>query len=50
VYLHVVNTDRTRSAAAELHLSNGAIGTATAYQIVDDPMVEISELNSSKVM
>ena len=50
VFLHVVNTDRTRSASAELRLSDGAIGSATAHQIVDDPMVEVSELNSSHVM
>jgi hypothetical protein len=26
------------------------LGTATAHQIVDDPMVEVSELNDSAVM
>jgi hypothetical protein len=50
LFLHVVNTDRTRSAAAELRLTDGAIKTATGYQIVDEPMIEVSELNSSQVM
>jgi alpha-L-arabinofuranosidase len=50
LYLHVVNTDRTRSATAELRLPDATIDTAVAYQIVDDPTVEVSELNSSDVM
>jgi alpha-N-arabinofuranosidase len=50
LFLHVVNTDRTHSAMIELHLSDAAIGTASAYQIADDPMTEVSELNSSEVM
>jgi alpha-L-arabinofuranosidase len=49
-FLHVVNTSRTESAAVEMGLAGAAIGSATAYQIVDDPMVEVSELNSSEVM
>ena len=50
VFLHVVNTDRARSATAELRLSDGSIVGAVAHQIADDPMIEISELNSSEVM
>jgi alpha-N-arabinofuranosidase len=50
LFLHVVNTDRSRGRVAELRLTDGAIGTATGYQIVDEPMVEVSELNSSQVM
>ena len=51
LFLHVVNTSRTDSATARLSLPDAvAIGTAAAYQIVDDPMVEVSELNSSEVM
>jgi alpha-N-arabinofuranosidase len=48
--LHVVNTDNTRSADVELRLPSAAIERAVAHQIVDDPMVEVSELNSSDVM
>jgi hypothetical protein len=48
--LHVVNTSRTDSDSAALSLPGAAVASATAYQIVDDPMVEISELNSSEVM
>jgi hypothetical protein len=50
LFLHVVNTSRTDSASAELNLPRGTIGKAMAHQIVDDPMVEVSELNSDEVM
>jgi alpha-L-arabinofuranosidase len=50
LFLHVVNTDRTRSAAAELHVPGAEIDSAIAHQIADDPMVEVFELNSSEVM
>jgi alpha-L-arabinofuranosidase len=50
LYLHAVNTSRTRSIQAELSLPSVTVRGATAYQMVDDPMVEVSELNSSEVM
>jgi hypothetical protein len=50
LFLHIVNTDRTHSQSVELRLASTTIDSATAYQLVDDPMVEISELNSSEVM
>jgi alpha-N-arabinofuranosidase len=50
LFLHVVNTNRMRSTAAVLHLPNATIASATAHQIVDDPMIEVSELNSRDVM
>jgi len=50
LFLHVVNTDRTQSTLAELRLRGATIEAATAHQIVDDPMVEVSELNCSEVM
>jgi alpha-L-arabinofuranosidase len=50
LFLHVVNTNRTRSVTADLRLAVGSIANATAHQIVDDPMVEVCELNSSDVM
>jgi hypothetical protein len=50
VFLHVVNVNRTRSVSATLDFGQGAIARATAFEIADDPMVEVSSLNSSKVM
>lgn len=50
LFLHVVNTHRTRDISATLSLSGPGIAQATAYEIAEDPMVEISELNSSEVM
>jgi hypothetical protein len=50
LFLHVVNTNRTRSAVAELQLPNAAFAGVTGHQIVDDPMTEVSELNSADVM
>jgi alpha-L-arabinofuranosidase len=50
VFLHVVNTRRDRSVAANLKMSGARIESATAYEIVDDPMIEVSDLNSGSVM
>jgi alpha-L-arabinofuranosidase len=50
LFLHIVNTSRTDSATVDLGVTGGALGPATAHQIVDDPMVEASELNESEAM
>ena len=50
LFLHVVNTNRTTAINVKPSLSDGQIETATAFEIVDDPTVEVSELNSSEVM
>lgn len=50
VFLHVVNTNRTRNVTANLQLGEGKIDTARAFEIADDPTVEVSDLNSSAVM
>jgi alpha-L-arabinofuranosidase len=50
LYIHVVNTKRERSIAAELNVAGGHAANATCYQIAGDPMVEVSELNSDSVM
>ncbi len=50
LFLHVVNANRTQSAAATLSLDDAAISRATAFEIADDPMVELSNLNSGTVM
>jgi alpha-L-arabinofuranosidase len=50
LFLHVVNTSRTDGASAELSVPGASVVSAVAHQIVDDPMVEVSELNSDDVM
>jgi alpha-L-arabinofuranosidase len=51
VFLHVVNTSRTKSASARLGLEGATIAAATAFEIVEgDPLAEVSSLNSSEVM
>jgi alpha-L-arabinofuranosidase len=50
VYLHVVNTNRTSSVKATLELNEAAVMRATAFEIADEPMIELSNLNSGAVM
>lgn len=50
LFLHVVNTLRTRSVRAQLGVAGGRITGGRVFQIADDPMVEISPLNSAGVM
>jgi hypothetical protein len=50
LFLHVVNTQRTRAIRARLDVAAGRITGGRVFQIADDPMVEISPLNSSEVM
>lgn len=50
LFLHVVNTDRTRSVPTIVALDGASIQAAVAFQIADDPMIEVSDLNSSEVM
>ena len=50
LYLHVVNTNPHRSVAAQLNLADGEAQSSRAFTIADDPMVEVSELNSDSVM
>jgi alpha-L-arabinofuranosidase len=49
LFLHVVNTRRDGAATASLQAS-GDVKSARAFQIADDPMVEVSDLNSRDVM
>jgi hypothetical protein len=49
-YLHVVNTKREGSVSARLHLVTASAAKATCYEIVEEPMTEVSELNSAEVM
>jgi alpha-L-arabinofuranosidase len=50
LYLHVINTQRTRSVGAQLAVVGGRITGGRVFQISDDPTVEISPLNSAEVM
>ncbi|MGA2496970.1 MAG: alpha-L-arabinofuranosidase [Tepidisphaeraceae bacterium] len=50
VYLHVVNTQRERAVKAKLAVLGQAITGGKVWQIVEDPVVQVSELNSGVVM
>ncbi len=50
LFLHVVNTQRTRSVRAQLGVAEGRITGGRVFEIADDPTVEISQLNSADVM
>ncbi|MFN7930562.1 MAG: alpha-L-arabinofuranosidase C-terminal domain-containing protein [Blastocatellia bacterium] len=50
LYLHVVNTQRTRAVQAGFDFVGQQIQSGRVWQIVDDPMIEVSVLNSSEVM
>ncbi|MCA9239048.1 MAG: hypothetical protein KDA37_02560 [Planctomycetales bacterium] len=50
LFLHVVNTNRTKSAKANFSCGAGAIASAAGRQISERPMVEVSQLNSERVM
>jgi hypothetical protein len=50
LFLHVANTERTRSIRTRLLVADATIRGGRVYQIADDPMVELSELNSQRVM
>ncbi|HJZ73734.1 MAG TPA: hypothetical protein VKE51_18460 [Vicinamibacterales bacterium] len=50
VYLHVVNTQRTRSIAASIRIGGVAPAAGRVFEIAADPAVEVSYLNASEVM
>ena len=50
LFLHVVNTQRTRSVRAQLGVADARITRGRVFQIADDPTVEVSPLNSAAVM
>ena len=50
VFLHVANTQRTRSASATLQIDGHAIRSGRVFEISADPTVELSYLNSADVM
>ncbi len=50
VYLHVVNTQRTKTVKARLAVQGQTIKGGKVWQIVEDLMTQVSELNSGSVM
>jgi alpha-L-arabinofuranosidase len=50
LFLHVVNTRRDHSVNAQFDVPGATVVGATAFEIVDDPVTEVSDLNSGEVM
>ena len=50
LFLHVVNTRRSRSVRAQIRVADARVSGGRVFQIADEPMVEISPLNSAEVM
>jgi alpha-N-arabinofuranosidase len=50
LYLHVVNTQRTRAVKTGFQIDSYRVQSGHVFEIADDPMVEISYLNSAEVM
>jgi hypothetical protein len=50
VYLHVANIQRTRSVNATIQIAGHAVRSGRAFEIAEDPAVEVSYLNDADVM
>jgi len=50
VYLHVVNTQRTRAVKASFQIEGRRAQSGRVLEMADDPMVEVTYLNSAEVM
>src|SRR5215813_4023834 len=50
IYLHVVNTQRTRAVKASFQIEGRRVQSGRVLEMADDPMVEVTYLNSSEVM
>lgn len=50
VFLHVVNIQRNRSVRTRLAVEGRDVRQVRVFEIADDPMVEVSHLNSADVM
>ena len=50
VFLHVANTQRTRSVKTSLRVSGSTIQSGRVFEIAADPTTELSYLNSADVM
>jgi alpha-L-arabinofuranosidase len=50
VFLHAVNTQRSRPTRVRLQVGGQVINRGRVFEIADDPTVEVSQLNSGTVM
>jgi alpha-L-arabinofuranosidase len=50
LYLHVVNTRRARAIKAGFQIAGHKVQSGRVFEIADDPMVEVTLLNSADVM
>jgi alpha-L-arabinofuranosidase len=50
LYLHVVNTQRARAVRAGVQVAGHKVQSGRVFEIADDPMVEVTLLNSADVM
>ena len=50
IYLHVVNTQRTRAVKTSFQIAGRQLQSGRVFAIADDPMTEVSLLNSDEVM
>ena len=50
MYLHVANTLRTKSVSATIQIEGQTARAGRVFEIADDPMVELSYLNSADAM
>jgi hypothetical protein len=50
VYLHVANTQRTRSVSTSIRIGGRAPASGRVFEIAADPAVEVSYLNAADVM
>ncbi|MGH9846442.1 MAG: alpha-L-arabinofuranosidase [Blastocatellia bacterium] len=50
IFLHAVNTNRTGAIKAQLQIEGRRIESGRVFEIADDPMVEVTLLNSADVM
>jgi len=50
IFLHVVNTERTRAVRASFQIEGRSIQSGRVFEIADDPVVEVTYLNSADVM
>lgn len=50
VFLHVANTERTRSVTSRLQVDGRIVRSGRVFEITADPAVELSYLNSADVM
>lgn len=50
LFLHVVNTQRNRPVRVRFQVEGQQVKEGRVFEMVEDPMIEISHLNSAKVM